>query len=218
MTKTFSWYIQNALSKLKGSNFITTMELDYDTKLGLYYIMKIFNLSFSHCVRGSWEFVMVVKNEDSSSNGLHADEILALPADIKIYNELKAEFESGILPSGAEQTKPKKSSQPFGWLSPTGEFFISEWGTHCTSAENIIKNKNMAKEYEDWELADKRNFVPNDFLCNVKGYVLIHNPSNDGGYVVTQSKPLTKKQREFLYNYFADMGNLGRANMYISDD
>lgn len=216
MTKTFTWYIQNALSKLSHSNFITTMELDYDTRLGLYYIMKIFNLSFSCCTRGSWEFVMLVKDKDSSSEGLNADNILALPADMKIYNELKAEFESGNLPSGAH--KPKKSSQPFGWLSPTGKFFISEWGTHCTSAENIIKNNNMEKEYEEWELADKRNFVPNDFLCNVKGYVLIHNPSNDGGYVVTQSKPLTKKQREFLYDYFADMGNIGRASMYMSDD
>lgn len=218
MTKTFSWYIQNALSKLKSSNFITIFDLDNDTKLGLYYIMKIFNLSFSHCVRANWEFILLVKDEDSSKEGLTADEILALPVDMEVYNELKTEVESGNLPAVAKQNKPKKSSQPFGWLSPTGEFFISEWGTHCTSAENIIKNKNMTKEYEEWEKTDKRNFVPNDFLCNVKGYVLIHNPSNDGGYIVTQSKPLTKKQREFLYDYFADMGNIGRASMYMNDD
>ena len=46
-----------------------------------------------------------------------------------------------------------------------------------------------------------------DFLTEVKGYCLIHNPSGTGGYIVTNIKELTKKQREFLYDYFMDMGD-----------
>ena len=218
MTKTFTWYIQNALKKLEHSNMITPFDCDYDVKLGLYYIMKIYNLSFVHCVHGGWEWIMIVKNKETDDKGLHASEILALPANMEEYKKLKAEFESGNLPGDAKKYKPNKESQPFGFLSPGGDFFIGDWGTHFELAETIIDNKDFKKEYAEWESADRTNISPSDFLCLVKGYVLIHNPSNDGGYVVTHKKPLTKKQREFLYNYFADIGNYGRASMYLNDD
>ena len=55
-------------------------------------------------------------------------------------------------------------------------------------------------------------------MSEVKGYCLIHNPAMDGGYIVTHIKPHTKKQREFLYNYFAEMGNMARASMYLEED
>lgn len=54
-----------------------------------------------------------------------------------------------------------------------------------------------------------------DFLSNVKGYCLIHNPTADGGYLVSYIKPLIKKQKDFLYGYFSDMGDRFKAEQYI---
>ena len=55
-----------------------------------------------------------------------------------------------------------------------------------------------------------------DFLIYEKGYVLIHNPSLIGNYKVTYAKDLTKKQKDFLYGYFVDMGDIFKAEIYLT--
>ena len=89
------------------------------------------------------------------------------------------------------------------------------YGTHEGSAIEIIQKNGWVDEYEkrDYEILN----LARDYLCGVKGYVLIQNPSMDGGYIVTNMKPLTKKQKEFLYDYFMAVGNSARANHYMED-
>ena len=53
-----------------------------------------------------------------------------------------------------------------------------------------------------------------DFLVYEKGYCLIHDPAGTG-YIVTYKKPFTKKQREFLYDYFIAAGDKTRAREYL---
>lgn len=55
-----------------------------------------------------------------------------------------------------------------------------------------------------------------DFLIEVEGYALIHNPSNSGGYVVSHRSILTGKQREFLYDYFYEIGDKWKAEHYLN--
>ena len=43
---------------------------------------------------------------------------------------------------------------------------------------------------------------------------IIRHPSGTGGYIVTNIKELTKKQREFLYDYFMDMGDRFKAEQF----
>lgn len=54
-----------------------------------------------------------------------------------------------------------------------------------------------------------------DFLIHEKGYCLIHNPSSNGGYIVTNHKKLTKAQNEFLFGYFMDLGYALKAERFI---
>ena len=56
-----------------------------------------------------------------------------------------------------------------------------------------------------------------DFLIEVKSYVLILNPSNSGGYVVSHGDRLTKAQREFLYDYFIKIGDRWKADQYLEE-
>ena len=57
-----------------------------------------------------------------------------------------------------------------------------------------------------------------EFLSGVKGYALIHNPAGFGGYLVSHEKPLTKAQREFLYDYFIKIGDRFKAECYLEGD
>lgn len=43
-------------------------------------------------------------------------------------------------------------------------------------------------------------------ICSLYGY---------GGYIVTNMRDLTKKQKEFLYGYFIDMGDRFKAEQFI---
>ena len=94
-----------------------------------------------------------------------------------------------------------------GWLSPTGVFTESPFGTHEESAKQICEKKGFVEKYWDWVKTNgdnEINHLMRDFLSEVKGYCLIHNPSGYTGYIVTNMKNLTKPQKEFLYGYFMD--------------
>lgn len=114
-----------------------------------------------------------------------------------------------------------KEEKEFGWLSPTGVFTESPFGTHEESAEQICEEKGFTEEYWNWVKENRDNEINHlmrDFLSEVKGYCLIHNPSGYTGYIVTNMKNLTKQQKEFLYGYFMDMGDRFKAEQFVDFD
>lgn len=220
--KDFNRFITRPLNKMGGSNILPIMDVDNEMRLAIYYLMEIYGLGFHHCVRGSWEWLMLSKGD--KSNCLSGNDIFELTPDVEKYSKHKRDFENGIYPTAftamlQEQNNTKEEEfeykGKFGWLSPSGKFFESEYGTHEGAAIEIIQKNGWVDDYE------KRNYeilnLARDYLCAVKGYVLIHNPSMDGGYIVTNMKPLTKKQKEFLYDYFIAVGNSARAYHYMED-
>lgn len=135
-----------------------------------------------------------------------------------------ADFNAGIMPGqGEDQSKQRESKvqhKEFGWLSPEGTFTESPFGTHEESAEMICERKGFVDEYWKWVKENGDNEIGHlmrDFLSEVKGYCLIHNPTGCGGYIVTNMKSLTKRQKEFLYGYFMDMGDRFKAEQFIKE-
>lgn len=216
MDAAFEECYTRVLTLLRHANFVTMQDLDDKVRLGMFYLMKIYGLGFRHCVRGSWEWLELSKD---NGPGLKASDIEDMSYDPVVYAELKKAHDSGIMPEGfggkKSEEPTKKKTEDWGWLSPTGLFLESEWGTHLEAAEHIIEHKGWEDEFDKWSEGNKAMCPENDFLCQVKGYVLIHNPGMDGGYIVTNVKPFTKKQREFLYDYFLARGNRCRAEMYL---
>lgn len=47
---------------------------------------------------------------------------------------------------------------------------------------------------------------------------MVPDPYDSGQYFVTHKKDLTKKQKDFLYGYFLDMGMKKRAEEFVRDD
>ena len=81
--------------------------------------------------------------------------------------------------------------------------------------------KGFTEEYWNWVKENRGNEINHlmrDFLSEVKGYCLIHNPSGYTGYIVTNMKNLTKQQKEFLYGYFMDMGDRFKAEQFVDFD
>ena len=210
--KGFHYYLQLVYNQLKNTNMIPLCELSDDLKLGIYYVMEIFDLNFSRHEHGTWSWVCIINEKDEP---LDTDKILKRSMDTKKLMKHYNDYNNGILPNAAtKKEKPKKTSQPFGWLSPTGEFTEGDWGDHEEVAWNIIQKKKFEDEFDEHH---SLTHSARDFLSEVKGYMLIHNPSLDGGYIVSNIKPLTKKQKEFLYGYFMDLGDRWKAEQYLND-
>lgn len=108
------------------------------------------------------------------------------------------------------------STGDYGWLSPGGEFYEVDWGNHQEWAQRFIE-ENFPETDEDTE-------IDMQVKCNVgligagdwlveRGWVLLHNPSQ--GIAIPTKNPTkryTKKQQEFLYDYYMERGKEKEAN------
>ena len=216
--KGIMYYIDLVYDALRSTNMIQTSDLTQDMKIGLYYVMTIFHLGFSERDLGPWFGRVVQLKSGENGSGLKTEEIIKMPLDMEALQKIIEDFNKGILPGPNMEDKqhepPKKESQPFGWLSPSGEFTEGDWGEHEKVAYNIIKAKGFHHEFRNESPHD----TSRDFLAKVKGYALIHNPAGFGGYIVSHEKPLTKKQNDFLYGYFIDMGDSYMANRFVDNE
>lgn len=112
----------------------------------------------------------------------------------------------------------KHSTEDYGWLEPDGTFHEVDWGNHQEFAEKYIR-ENMTED--DWIAAGVH--VPGQFKSDdlysfgdylvERGWVLLHNPSQ--GIAIPTKNPVkrySKKQQEFLYDYYMERGKEREAN------
>lgn len=99
----------------------------------------------------------------------------------------------------------KDAREVLGWISPDGTFTPYDWGEHTTGAIEIIQSKGWYHEFCERSCSNER-----DFLCD-KGYCLLHNPGRKD-ISATHMRPLTRRQRDFLYDYFIQLGDHRKAN------
>ncbi len=216
--KGFIYYFYLVWDALGSSNYIDPIDMDrdYDLRIGMFYVAECFHLDIMRYQHGNWTFYMFCK--DNSEKGLRYEEITEGEIDIDIMLKYYTDFDKGILPEikiikGNQEEQKRKE---FGWLSPTGKFIESPFGTHEKRANEIIKQRLFNEEFRKWSKDKKEVGLRRDFLAEVKGYALIHNPNMfSDAYIVTHTKPLTRKQKDFLFGYFADMEDYEMAQRYV---
>ena len=209
------YYFSLVWSALKHKNFIDGLELTSDLKIGLYCVMTAYHLGYSTMEWGTCRMYALRTSEDGPM--LKTSDIIALPVDEAAVKRIGQELESGALTGAAtEQSRLEKRSQPYGWLSPTGTFTEGDFGEHDAVARELIRKNGFWEEFRGWR--SERQSTCRDFLSEVKGYCLIHNPSGTGGYIVSSVKPLTKKQRDFLYGYFMEIGDRFKAELFAATE
>jgi hypothetical protein len=221
--KGFIYYFHIVWDALGRKNFIDAVELQRnpDLRIGLYYVLDCYGLGLSEMEWGTCRMLMLKNGEKGEA--LNYEKIIEREIDMNKFEKHFTDFQNGIMPNSKEEREAagqhETEEKEFGWLSPTGEFTESPFGQHEESAEEICEKKGFDEEYWKWrkERKDGENCLrlKRDFLSMVKGYCLIHNPSGYGGYIVTNMKNLTRKQKEFLYGYFMDMGDRFKAEQFI---
>lgn len=212
--KGFAYYFHKVWEALGEGNFIDYIKInaDDDLRIGIFMVCKVYGISFADMEWGLCR--MLLFQESEKGEPLHYEEIVSREKNNEEFHKLYDDFLNGILPT-VNHEKPKKDSQPFGWLSPAGKFTEGDFAEHEEVAERIIEKSGFGEEYEDWLMSNGEGATCRDFLAEVKGYCLIHNPAGYGGYIVSNTKPLTKKQKEFLYGYFIDIGDKFKAEQYV---
>lgn len=213
------YYFHLVWEALENKNFIDMVEISRnpDIKIGLYYVMDCYGLGFSEMEWGTCRIITLKDGENGKA--LKYEEIIERKIDMDKLRKHIENLNNGILP-GANIEQKETEKKEFGWLSPTGEFTESPFGTHEESAEEICERKGFEHEYRIWrkeKLGTGSQRLYRDFLAEVKGYCLIHNPSGSGGYIVTNMRNLTKRQRDFLYGYFMDMGDRFKAEQFLEE-
>lgn len=131
---------------------------------------------------------------------------------------IKSRYGNDMLGSFMERMMDKKehSTEDYGWLEPDGTFHEVEWGNHQEWAQRYIE-ENFPEVAEDdgVDMQTKCNvglIGAGDWLVE-RGWVLLHSPSQ--GIAQPTKNPVkryTKKQQEFLYDYYMERGKEREAN------
>ena len=99
----------------------------------------------------------------------------------------------------------------YGWLSPEGKFTPVGWGSHDSWAREYI-NEN----YPNIDTF-KPHFYCGDYL-EKNGWILLHNPHMGAVEIPdSQLQKATKKQKEFLYDYFQEREMFDEARAVWSE-
>lgn len=106
-----------------------------------------------------------------------------------------------------------KFDDNYGWLDPKGEFHPVEFGYHQAWAYQTALEMGYINEEDSWMTGDD-----GDILVE-RGWALLHNPSMGVAYVTRNKvKPLTKAQREFLFDYYTERGLAKKAKEYFEEE
>lgn len=206
MEKTVKESIKDVLRAIKNSNFLdlNAAQLVYgldgdDIKAFCDY----YNIYPSVMTHGNWRLARF--HEKDTDRTLEGED----------YEKMRAELddneETARVVEHHEQAEVKLKYEQYGWLSPEGNYYPAGWCEHSVKAEELA-NTLYAGVY------DETAYAP-DFLCD-KGWVLLHNPSGGGIAQVTSrgrgEYRLTKKQNEFLYDYYNERNLKEFADYYAA--
>ena len=208
----FSYYFFYCAEHMQ-TNFLTSIDvkLHPEYKYSIYYMMRCLPVVYTmDNIRG-----MLVICQKETKEILNANDLLALmetDLDKNALKECTEEFNANGLPKYEEKDEPeteaKESEQKeYGWLSPEGDFHSAEWGCHEMAAQWLCRELGINSGYR----------MCRDILVE-RGWCLIDDPYDSGRYFVTHKKNLTKKQKDFLYGYFLDMGMKKRAEEFVKDN
>lgn len=180
-------------------------------------LKDLLNKANIHPSRNRWGYDEIIVFYDNDSDKVMSSEELIKRgfAIIEPEKEVKKQTKK----PDKKYKKENRVEAKYGWLDPTGRFFESPWGTHEHKARNIIDKNGWIDEYMKWDDAGIEGIrFCRDFLINVKGYVLIDNPNLLFGHTrAVCPEKLTKKQKDFLYKYFMNLGDTLYAETFMKN-
>lgn len=112
-----------------------------------------------------------------------------------------------VEPEGSEE----ETKSDYGWLSPYGVFYPVEFGNHQAWAFSYLSSLYRSGIISYEKLKSKNSGDAGDVLIEM-GWILIHNPSRCAMKITRdESKRITEPQREVLYKFLCDQGEIEKA-------
>lgn len=106
---------------------------------------------------------------------------------------------------------PETTTDDYGWLEPSGKFHEVPFGEHQGWAWKKALELGLSGEAFDRGLGG-------DVLLQ-HGWVLLDNPCMGiARPTISETKPLTKAQREFLFDYYTERNKPDLAKKYLEED
>lgn len=161
--KGFAYYFHIVWDALDNKNFIDMVEIrmNPDLKTGLFYVMECYDLGFSEMEWGTCRMVMLKDGKEGKP--LKYEEIIEREMNMEKFSKHLENFNNGIMPQMQQEQdaagQQDKEEKEFGWLSPTGVFTESPFGTHEESAEQICEEKGFTEEYWNWVKENRGNEI-----------------------------------------------------------
>lgn len=110
-------------------------------------------------------------------------------------------------------TAPEEEIAPYGYIAPDGTFYKVDWCDHEKFAGDYIE------KHDEWaKMLENVEDTGTDYLVLRKGWLLLHNPSQGTPFLTSGDKPMTKAQREALFDYYTKYGMLKEASALYKED
>lgn len=108
---------------------------------------------------------------------------------------------------------PEEETPPYGFISTDGTFYEVLWADHERFAGDYIR------AHDGWEtILENGVHTGTDYLVLVKGWLLLHNPRQGKPILTSGDKPMTKAQREALFDYYTKYGMKDQANSLYREE
>ncbi|MBQ7277482.1 MAG: hypothetical protein IJS58_09600 [Bacilli bacterium] len=217
------WHYICAVKMAMGNNntMLPAFDLNTEIKIGVYFIVMLYNITYAYTEYGNWGWISFYDKDEKESKALSIENIFKnYKLNIDQFNLFTHYLENSnndneVIEKITGKVQPEEVNDDYifdyGFINPMGDFSQEDWGEHENLAYRIIQEKNWEDEWV------KEGGTCVDFLVFNKHYVLIHAP-NIVDINVTYNGKMTKKQREFLYDYFMNRNMPLRANLYYNED
>lgn len=113
------------------------------------------------------------------------------------------------------KNRDTESFYEYGFISPEGKFYAVEWGEHSEWANKYCEDNWTIDEL--MKTNNKGKYIGADYLVYIKGWLLLHN-AHQGEAKLEQGKPMTKAQKETLYDYYINYGRDEEATKLYKEE
>lgn len=116
------------------------------------------------------------------------------------------------------------TNDDYGWLEPDGTYHPVPWGEHSKWAmdyanEHYPFKDNTSMYWKTDANGQRHHYVNGDFLVYALGWVLLDNPHQGTATPkYDHQRGLSKKQKEFLFDYYIARNMHDRASALYKDD
>lgn len=108
---------------------------------------------------------------------------------------------------------PEEETAPYGFIATDGTFYEVPWADHERFAGDYIS------AHDEWEaILENDVHTCTDYLVLVKGWLLLHNPMQGKPILTFGDKPMTKAQRDALFDYYTKYGMKKEASELYKED